>query len=88
MAGSVHDIDLCPFVFHSRILGENGDSALSLDIVGIHHPLHHFLVGAEHAALAQQTVYQGRLAVVYMGNDGNIPYVFSLDSHNLLFFPL
>ena len=80
----VHDVDLGPLVLHSRVLRENGNSPLPLNIVGVHHPLHHFLVGAEHTALAQQAVHQGGLAVVYVGDDGNISHVFSLHLHTLL----
>ena len=53
-------------------LGENGDAALALEIVGIHRAFGHPLVIAERAGLLQQAVDQRGLAMVDMGDDGDI----------------
>ena len=53
-------------------LGENGDAALALEVVGIHHPLGDALVVAEGARLLQEPVDQRRLAVVDVGDDGDV----------------
>ncbi len=55
-----------------RDLGQDGDAALALEIVGIQRPLGDTLVLAERARLLQQPVDQRGLAVVDMGNDGDI----------------
>ena len=83
MARRIYDIDLDSFVMDCRILGQDGDSALSFDIVGIHHTLHDFLIFTKDAALPQKLVHQRGLAMVNMGNNGNIPDVFPFDLHLL-----
>ena len=56
-------------------LGEDGDAALALEVVGIHRPLGDALVFAEGAGLLQQPVDQGGLAMVDMGDDGDVAKV-------------
>ena len=56
-------------------LGEDGDAALALEVVGIHRALGHPLVVAERAGLLQQPVDQGGLAMVDMGDDGDVAKV-------------
>ena len=57
------------------VLGQNGDAALALQVVGVHDALDHMLVGAESAALPQHGVHQRGLAVVDVGDDGDIANV-------------
>ena len=57
---------------HRQVLGQDGDAPLALQRVGVHHPLLHLLVLAEGARLAQHVVDQRRLAVVDVGDDGDI----------------
>ena len=73
VARRVDDVDLVILVVNRRILGENGDAALALEIAGVHHALHHSLIFTIHAALLQHLVDQRRLAMVNVGNDGDIP---------------
>src|ERR1051326_6405377 len=54
------------------VLGKDGNAALAFEFVGIHHPVDEFLVGAEDAALAKHLVHERRLAVVNVGDDGDI----------------
>ena len=54
------------------VLGQDGDAALALEVVVVHHPLGHPLVRAEGAALVQQRVDQRGLAVVDVGDDGDV----------------
>ena len=72
VARRVDDIDPRIVPNHRGAFGENGDPALALDVVRIHGALGHLLVFAEGAALAQQAIDQGRLAVVDVGDDGDI----------------
>ena len=53
-------------------LGQDGDAALALLVVGIHRPLEVRLVGAEHPRLRQQLIDQGRLAVIDVSDDGDV----------------
>ena len=82
----VHNVDLGSLVEDGGILGEDGDAPLPLDVVGIHHPFRYFLILPENAALLQQLVHQGGLAVVYMGDDSDISNVFPFLLHNDLPF--
>ena len=70
--GRVHDVDEAVVVVHGRVLGQNRDAALALELVRVHDPLGHPLVGPENAALVQQGVHQRRLAMVDVGDDGDV----------------
>ena len=72
VAGRVDDVDLHAVVVHAGGLGENGDAALSLQLVGVHHALHRMLVGAEQAALREHGVHQRGFAVIDVRDDGDI----------------
>ena len=54
------------------VLGEDRDAALALELVAVHGALGDALVGAERAALVQQRVDQRGLAVVDVGDDGDV----------------
>ena len=60
------------------VLGEDGDAALALQGVGVHDAVALEFVLAELAALAQQLVDQRGLAVVDVGDNGNVPNLFAL----------
>ncbi len=72
VAGRVHDVDLDVVVKNGRVLGQDGDAALALQFVGIHDAVHQLLVGAKYAALAEHGVHQRGLAVVDVGDDGDV----------------
>ena len=72
VARRVDDIDAGVFPDHRGGLGQDGDAALALEIVGIHGALDHALVLAIGAGLLQQPVDQRGLAVVDVGDDGDI----------------
>ena len=75
---SIYDVDLhhllCLVVpdLNSGVLGQDRDAALTLQVVGIHHPLDDLLVFAEDARLAKKPVHQRGLAMVNVSNDSNI----------------
>src|SRR6202044_3241413 len=56
------------------VFGENGDAALALQLVRIHHAFSYLLIGAKGPGLAQHAVNQRGLAMVDMGDDGDIAY--------------
>ena len=72
MTGGVDDVDFGVLIMNGRIFGKDGDAALALEVVGVHHAFRHLLVGAERAALLEQLVHQRGLAVVNVRNDGNV----------------
>ena len=59
-------------VVDGGVLGEDRDAALALEVVVVHRALGDALVGAERAALVQQRVDQRGLAVVDVGDDGDV----------------
>jgi hypothetical protein len=62
-----------------RIFRENGDPALSFEVVGIHHALDKRFVGAENSTLPQHGVDQSRFAVVYVRDNGDITNILAHD---------
>ena len=72
VAGGVHNVDLAALEDDGGVLGQDGDAPLPLQFIRVHHPLGYLLIGTEGAGLAQHGVYEGCLAVVHMGNDGDI----------------
>ena len=75
VARRVDDVHLHAAPAHGRVLGQDGDALLTLEVAGVHHPVGQLLVGAEGAGLAQERVDQGRLAVVDVRHDGHVPDV-------------
>ncbi len=73
--GRVDDVDLALAPPDRRVLGEDRDSLLALEIVGIEHALDHLLVLPENAALPQQAVHERRFAVVHVGDDGDVAQI-------------
>ena len=72
VAGRVDDVDPRILPDDRGRLGENGDAALFFDVVRIHHALDHALVFAERAGLAKQLIDQCGLAMVDVGDDGDV----------------
>ncbi len=72
VAGSVDDVDAGVFPDHRGGLGQDGDAALALEVVGIHGALDHALVLAVGAGLLQQPVDQRGFAMVDVRDDGDV----------------
>ena len=72
VARRVDDVDLRALVPDARVLGEDRDALLALEVVGVHDALVDVLVLAEGAGLPQHGVDEGRLAVVDVGDDGDV----------------
>ncbi len=70
--GCVDDVDEVAVVVDGRVLGQNRDAPLALELVRVHHPLGHALVGAKQAALPQQRVDERGLAVIDVGDDRHV----------------
>ena len=75
VARRVDDVDLHALVGDGDVLGQDRDAALALQVVGVEDAVADELAVAELAALAQQAVDQRRLAVVDVGDDGDVTNV-------------
>ena len=72
VAGRVHDVDLHVLVVDGRVLRHDRDALLPLEVDRVHDALDHVLVGAEDAGLPEHGVDQRGLAVVDVGDDGDV----------------
>ena len=71
VAGRIHDVDAAPRMVHRRRLGQNGDAALALQLVAVEGALDD--LGARVGrGLLQQAIHEGGLAVIDMGDDGDV----------------
>ncbi len=82
VAGGVDDVDLNALVVDGSVLGQYGDAALALQIIGVHHALGHLLIFAENAALLEHFVHQRGLAMIDVRDDGYISEIFSFHSQS------
>ena len=78
MARGVHDVDFGILIFHRRVLGQDGDAPLPLQVAGVHDPVHGGLIFPVNTALLQHLVHQGGLAVVNVGDDRDVSDIFLL----------
>jgi hypothetical protein len=72
VARGVDDVDLDALVPDARVLREDGDPALFFEIVRVHHPFGDDLVVSERAGLAKDEVDERGLAMVDVGDDGDV----------------
>src|SRR5580700_7185914 len=72
VARSVDDVDLLAFVVDGGVFGEDGDAALALQLVRVHDAVGDGFVSAEGAGLAEELIDEGGLAVVDVGDDGDV----------------
>ena len=72
VARGVDDVDLIIFIVDGRVLGQDRDAALALEIARVHHAVHDGLILPVNAALLQHLVDQRGLAVVDVRDDCNV----------------
>ncbi len=72
VAGCINNIDLHIVIENGRVLGQNGDAALALQIVRVHHPFDDVLVRAKRSTLLQHGVHERGLAMIHVGNNCDI----------------
>ena len=82
VAGGIHDVDLGVAVLDGGVLGEDGNAALTLQVIGVHNAIHRLLILAVRAALLEHLVHQRGLTVVNVGNDGYVSQKFVLQRKN------
>ena len=78
VARGVDDVDVDAAVVDGGVLGQDGDAALALEVDGVHDPLAPTALSRKMPALLQHGVDQGGLAVVDVGDDGNVADVLAL----------
>jgi len=81
VTGRIDDVDLHAVVTHAGDLGQDGDAALALEIVGIHDALDVLLMGSENAALVEHGVDQGGLAMIHVGDDSDVANIWIAAFH-------
>ena len=74
VAGRIDDIDARALPFHGGALRHDGDAAFLLEVIGIHDALDDARVLTERARLRQKLVNQRGLAMVDVGNNGDIAH--------------
>ena len=72
VAGGVDDVDAGLLPHQRSDLGEDGDATLAFEVARIHRPLLDPLVVAEGAGLTEQHVDESGLAMIDVGNNGDI----------------
>ena len=78
MAGRVDDVHLRLADRHGRVLGQDRDALLALEVGRVHDPLGHVLVRPEGAGLPEHRVDERRFAVVDVRHDGDIAEIVPL----------
>ncbi len=77
VAGGVDDVDLHAVIGAGRVLCEDGNAPLPLQIVGVHDTVLNDLILPESAALLEHLVYQRGFAMVNVGDDGDVSQIFT-----------
>jgi len=72
VAGRVDDIDPDTIPEDRAVFGRNSDTALFFQVQGVHQPFVNLLVGPEQTALSEHGIHQSGLAVVNVGDDGDV----------------
>ncbi len=72
VSGRVHDVDAVVVPANGRVLGQNGDAALPLLVVGVHDALGPFRAAIKRSRLIQQAVHERGFAVVNVGDNGDV----------------
>jgi len=75
VARGVDDVDLNVLVLDRDVLGENRNAALALLVVRVQDAVLDLLVGTEGVRGTQELVDHRRLAVVDVGDDGDVPQI-------------
>ena len=72
VAGGVHDVDAVAVPADGGVLGQDGDATLPLQVVGIHDAIGRGRTLVQGSGLLQEFVHEGGLAMVHMGDDGDV----------------
>ena len=75
MARSVYNIDFYAFIIYGYILREYGYTALPFKVVVVENQFPELFLVPDQLCLINHPVNQGRLAVIDVGDDGDVPNV-------------
>ena len=75
VAGRINNVDFAVLVNDGSGFRENGDPALAFERIRVHHSHFNGLIFAEDMALLEHSIHESRLAVVNVGDDGDIPQI-------------
>ena len=78
VAWSVYHIDFYVFISNRSVLAENGDAAFLFKIVAVHDQITSVLVVAKNLGSLQNSIYQGCLTMVNVGNNSDVSNVHNL----------
>ena len=68
----IDDVDVHALIIDRQVLGQDRDTPLPFQVVRIHDAFGDVLVGRKTACLMQQFIDKRSLAVVDVGNDGDV----------------
>jgi len=72
MTRRIHDVDAIIPPADRGVLGQDGDAAFTLQVVGVHDAFGRGGAFPQRARLFEELVHQGGLAVVHVGDDGDV----------------
>ncbi len=75
VSGGIDNVDVRAFVLDGAVLRQDRDAAFLFQVIGVHDPLCDMLMRGKRAGLAQKFVDQRGLAVVDVGNNGDVANV-------------
>ena len=78
MARRIYYVYSVILILYRGIFAEYGYAALPFQVAGVHHAVHDLLIFTVDAALLEHLVDQRGLAVVNVGNYGNVTDIFLL----------
>ncbi len=86
MARSINDIDFHSLVENGTILRGNGNTAFSLQIHAVHNSIFRLLPFAKGSALLEHEIDQSGLAMVDVGDDGDVTdfVILSIELHKYI----
>ncbi len=83
MAGRIHDVDAILTPTDGGVLRQDGDTALALQIIGVHDTLDQRGALVKSAGLLEQSVHECCLAMVDVGDDGDVSEVLNHEGGEL-----
>ncbi len=72
---SVYNVDFCPFVIDGDVFGEYCYAALALKVIAVEYQFAGILIISKKMSGHQHFVHKGGLAMVHVGDDGDIAYI-------------
>ena len=81
VARRIDDVDAPALPIDGRVLRKDGDAALALELARVHEALAAVAMRAQGTGLAQELVHERGLAMIDMGDDGDVAERADADGH-------